>query len=543
MRAAMIWHSIKGHKAAMLLIAASLVMIADRAAWASVSQWREDQALSIWLGAHIFRQPTPVGLINSLGIPNPNGIALVGFFLSLLPGLFAVSLVLGCLTALAALLAICPGTNRLRRMWPVLFVLWASVHLRGLGAELWGQWLMIPLNLLFVATALAYVRRPRLVQWAAVSILIFAAPAIYLAGLVNSAAFSAVWIAIVVYERRRSRATTPFRWIPIAAVVLSIGATAALVTWIPYFRAISVQALTQSVGLPLGQRLTEAATALVFLPGTLGDLLQCGFAPLLQGDSIVRPAAFGLVRVAGLTALLQVLVAAFALLLLLRRTKAERSVLEGCAIAGLLIVLSFPLSPLLGGFSWHRGERLDQSIQFLPLLLLIIFAAPLAMESSLLRRLTIALALLFATASTLAGWMVVQDHLRYRGPILSQADVPLVQKMEVVNWIAADWRAQSASRSVPVAYDLIGIWRFLPAHGRLTSRWYPGQLSVGRAFDYELLRRHNLGNAFEGQTDRPNQQARYVVSYAFMPRPQYVVEGSEERFFGRLRVSVQSGGK
>jgi hypothetical protein len=534
----MIRESMKEHRAAILFVATSLLVIADRAAWASVSQWREDQALSMWLGAHFFRQPTPVGLLNSVGIPNPNGIALVGLSLSWLPSLFFVSLLLACISCAAAFFA---TALDVRRLWPALMVLLSSVHLRGLGAELWGQWLMIPLNLLFVATAMAYLRRPRLIHWVFAAVLVLAAPAIYLAGLVNAAAFSVIWLLVVIYERRRAQTVVSFRWFHLAAVLLPIGAISLVVTWIPYSRVVSLPALTHAVGPPLGQRLREGASALVLLPPTLGDLLRCELAPLLQADKIVRPAAFALVRLADLAALLQVVVAGFALTLLLRKARVTRFILEGSAIAGLLIVLSFPLSPLLGGFSWHRGERLDQSIQFLPLLLLIIFAAPLAVESRLVRRVTVTLALVFAATSTLAGWMVIQDHLRYRGPILSQADVPLVQKLEVVNWIASDWRAHSGSSAVPVAYELIGIWRFLPAYGRLTSRWYPGELSVGRAFDYEFRRRYGLENAFEGQVERINQRAHYVVSYAFMPRPAYLGADSTDHFFGRLRVSVQEG--
>ena len=516
-------------------------MIADRAAWASVSQWREDQGLSMWLGLHFFRQPTPVGLLSSLKVPNPNGIALVGLFLSPLPGLFAVSLILGCIVSGAALLASGQLPGDLRRSWPVLLVLWSSVHLRGLGAELWGQWLMIPLNLFFVATALAYLRRPRLVHWAVVTVLILAAPAIYLAGLVNATVFAVIWVGVVCYERRRSQTDLAFRWFHVAALVAPIVVLAAVVTWIPYFRVVSLTELTQQVGLPMDQRLKEAASALLLLPGALGGLLRSGFAPLVQADPIVRPAAFALIRLAGVAAMIQVVVAAFASGSFLTRAKVNRPTLEGAAIAGTMIVLSYPLSPLLGGFVWHRGERLDQSIQFLPLLLLIIFAAPLAVEWVFLRRATIVLALLFGTASTLAGWMVVEDHLQYRGPLLSKADVPLVQKMAVVNWIANDWHAHSRSETVPVAYELIGIWRFLPEYDRLTSRWYPGQLSVGRAFDYEFLCRYGLKNAFEGKINRLDQRARYVVSYAFMPRPSYIGAGSQEQTFGRLRVSVQEG--
>ncbi|MEA2163733.1 MAG: hypothetical protein QOK37_1860 [Thermoanaerobaculia bacterium] len=531
--------TMKKHLAAIVFVAGCLLLIADRVAWASVSQWREDQALSMWLGSHFFSQPTPVGLLNSVGIPNPNGIAIVGLLLSPLPGLFAVSIFLGCVSAAAAFVVVVPERKELRRMWPALVVLWSSIHLRGLGVELWGQWLMIPMDLLFIAASVAYLRRPRLVHWGIVGVLIFAAPAIYLAGLVNAVVFAMVWIAVVLYAKLRLRREVTFRWFHVAATLLPIAVTAFFVTWLPYLRVVSMQGVVHRVGLPFGQRLKESFLALVTMPAALGDLLRCGLAPLLQADDIVRPAAFALAALSGLAASIQVIVLAVAAVLVIKRKHANGSGLEASVIAALLIVLSFPLSPLLGGFLWHRGERLDQSIQFLPLLLLILFSVPLSIDHAMVRRTTIVLVVLFGVTSTMAGLIVVNDHLQYRGPILSQADVPLIQKTAAVRWIANDWRARSHSRPVPVAYELVGIWRFLPAYGKLVSRWYPGQMSIGRAFDYELLRQYGLANAYEGLVDRPNQQARYVVSYAFMPPPSYVSANASEHLFGRLRVSVQ----
>ncbi len=67
----MIPNAMKEHKAVILLIAASVLVIADRAAWASVSQWREDQGLSMWLGAHFLRQATPVGCSTRSAFPIP----------------------------------------------------------------------------------------------------------------------------------------------------------------------------------------------------------------------------------------------------------------------------------------------------------------------------------------------------------------------------------------------------------------------------------------------------------------------------------------
>ena len=68
-----------------------LLVIVDRWSMALVSQWREDQATNLYIGYHFFDWSTPVGLISSTGIPNPNGMVLLGALLSRLPGLLAVS--------------------------------------------------------------------------------------------------------------------------------------------------------------------------------------------------------------------------------------------------------------------------------------------------------------------------------------------------------------------------------------------------------------------------------------------------------------------
>src|SRR5204863_9242609 len=106
------------------------------------------------------------------------------------------------------------------------------------------------------------------------------------------------------------------------------------------------------------------------------------------------------------------------------------------------------------------------------------------------------LAIVFAIASVVAGWIAIHAQFTYRGNALSEADVPLVQKESVVGAIA-----NGGAR-----YDLVGGWTWLRPHP-----WYPGVYTVGRAFDYELLRRYGVRNT--------GGKPRYVVSYAFEPPP------------------------
>src|SRR3990172_3844583 len=63
------------------------LIIFDRVGWASVAQWREDQATNLWLGYTRGPLDLPVGLISSYDIPNPNGLPLLAIALSRLPGL------------------------------------------------------------------------------------------------------------------------------------------------------------------------------------------------------------------------------------------------------------------------------------------------------------------------------------------------------------------------------------------------------------------------------------------------------------------------
>ena len=75
---------------------------------AQVAQWRDDQATNMLLGYRVWGdlKLPELGLRSSYGIPNPNGMPLLGALLSFLPNLLWVSIFLECLVTVLSFLFI-----------------------------------------------------------------------------------------------------------------------------------------------------------------------------------------------------------------------------------------------------------------------------------------------------------------------------------------------------------------------------------------------------------------------------------------------------
>jgi hypothetical protein len=141
--------------------------------------------------------------------------------------------------------------------------------------------------------------------------------------------------------------------------------------------------------------------------------------------------------------------------------------------------------------------------------------------------------------SLINGVQIIRSHLEYRGDYLSDGDVPLTQKMQVVDFIAHDWMSVSDEKQVPVSYELGGgKWDWVTDFGKRWETWYPASMTIGREFDFELLRVYGLGNTQEGIQVRSSDHVRYIVSYAFLDAPSIPGANVTQYIFGRLRVSV-----
>ncbi|MFC2083696.1 hypothetical protein ACFLS9_01430 [Bacteroidota bacterium] len=77
--------------------------------------------------------------------------------------------------------------------------------------------------------------------------------------------------------------------------------------------------------------------------------------------------------------------------------------------------------------------------------------------------------------------------------------VPPSEMCETVDWIAEQHKENNSRREIDLGYDLIHGLEWLPGITRFPEfRWY----SIGRPYDWLLLRRHGIVNAREGTVDR-----------------------------------------
>lgn len=515
---------------------------------ANIAQWREDQATNLWLGLQTWRGVylPPIGLINSLGAPNPNGMNWLGFLLCPLPSLRIVSFVLG-LAQLALVARLCwlLFADSPLLLWAALLAAGSCLQVVLTGLEFWAQWTLGLINLLFFC-ALFSLRKgsPPFLPIFVIVNCVLAAPALYVAGVLNSIGY----VALLAFRLR----SHPVDWRKLAgrAWQKTLWATAlllhGLLVWLPF---AGVGGLSGLGGLsrPMLQRLEESGLTLLEFPLTFYRLLPHGMESLCQVTPALMPSPF--YQALGwshyLIAALLMLTACWLL------WKRPFRSLGALVIFPLLLSI---LSPLLGGFAWGLGERPDQVTQFLPLLL--IFAFGLLQDRPKWQWLVLVVAGLFAGTHLGLSRKLETSLVTYRGPKLGEADLPLDDRRHAVDFIAEDWLNgpihHPTSDKVPVHYSYgeapqyqepeVVMWvTIIRRYGAIMSETYPDNpYTIGRAYDWELMRRWHLQNQDEGkgQADRTWTGQRYTLSMVGLPPPSYLPPSAHHHEFGRVRVSI-----
>jgi hypothetical protein len=541
-----------------IIILSVLLLMVDRYYWAQISQWREDQATNIWLGYTSGLGNMPVGLMSSKGIPNPNGMVLLGSILSILPNLLSVSFFLGVSQIILLVLI---GWNSFRRDRKYFLLatlpLLSSVILRSSSVEYWNQYTITLVNVFFIYWVIRYLEKPSLWNLPPITILILVAPSLYLAGIANAIVMLVLTVIILLYKRPELKGFFPVLAIVVGIIVLSI-----YLTWYPYFQNVGLVQIIDYKKTRLGLIGTFQIfwTAIWSLPNyatfqwadyTIFDLTFKHASPQL-----LSPASNLMLKLMGRVYLLQavfaftvftsMLVVAFWNLTSKKDVDIKINIpaLRLVILSILFIGLSYGVSNWLNGPAWIDGERPDQTVQFLPMFLLIIFLLPPTVSMGgragrVINWISYLSLTVFSTINILCGVLIIRDHLNYRGNVLTEADVPLIQKMQALDFIATDWKKHSDSDVIPVDYDLGGgVWDWVSEFGVQLLKWYPAPMTEGRSFDYELLRRYGLKNQQEGIQIRSFDNARYLVTYAFEDPPQSNNTKINHYIFGRLRVSV-----
>lgn len=525
-----------------------VILAIQRWELAGLAQWREDQTTNLWLGLQIWRGQylPPVGLINSLGSPNPNGMNWLGFLLSALPSLRAASLALGLvqLALLARLCSLLFGKNP-ALFWATLLVSGSCLQVVLTGVEFWAQWTLSLINLLFFIELVKLQKGAR-PFWPAFIIAncIMVAPALYLAGVLNSAGYVAL-LALVLWQHPANcrdllgRLWQKCLW----ALMFALHGT---LVWLPYAYRVGFSGVT-GLSRPYLQRLRESGLTLIDFPVTIYRLLPQGMENMTQITPDLMSPHFYLALRFSHYAICALLLGSLLWLLWKRQFSP--------AMLFLIFTLFLcVLSPLVGGFAWGLGERLDQVTQFLPLLLVAAFGA--LPQSRRLHAPLLGLALLFAGVHLDLSQKLHAGLSNYRGPKLGEADLPLDDRRHAIDFIASDWLAlpghATLSAKVPIFYSFgdsalyhepeVAMWAgIINRFGAILSNWYPdAPYTIGRGYDWELMRRWHLENQDEGkaQQERKWDGHRYTLSMVGLPPPSYLPASVRHYEFGRVRVSV-----
>lgn len=536
-------------KPILLLIAAIIAIIVDRYFFALIAQWREDQGAAIYLGYHYFELKTPIGLLNTTGIPNPNGHILIAAILAWLPGLIWISAVIGLIQACASIFWIYHASKPIRYLFvPMVLPLLSSTILRVDGAEFWAQNLFETINIMFVGFVTAYIIT-RSVFWLVCAIfLMLFAPTIYIAGVADAINFFLViFLVLFVFFNKKEFFFLKKKHVFIVMLTsVLLLFWEAYVTWIPYFHNASLNQFTFINNRSLSEKFHIGYEAMRYIPRGLMYLSSLE-RPInyIDNQYSLSDLTKGLLFLSSLIVKFQTVF--FLLILLLVSLNGFWKQILYCqrlilTFPFLNIVGVFVFTAFLGGFSLHLGQRPDMLYRIYPLYLFLVFSGCQYFSKFLGMiqfRICLTSVLFFSFINGVAGISFLYDTLSNKSPIVEANDVPVIQKVQALDLVAKSWKSSSLSLAVPLDYDLDGVWTLPKTY---FEDYYPGIYTTGIALDYELERKYGLYNYYRGITYRPETGAKYVIGFNL------TCGCSSENIceivsFGRVCVKIFANGK
>jgi len=504
---------------------------------ADLADWGVDEASNLWLATRtITGDVEPLGLVSSVGIRNLAGAPLIAVPLALLPDLLSISRALSMMQLAAlAFLGFSLGRRPGERVFAAcVLVFFPSMILASFS--LWNQYLVLPISATNLALLLFLTEGGggavlRAVAASAVAALALFQPAVHLMGFADLAVHLVLLCAVLALRPR------PFSKATAAACLLVVGAAAAVLysPWILdtfsrlrgrwdlmlFYPAVVVVAagagallvrrhgLSAIVERVLAESGHSRTLSWAMLAALLTSLAACAY-PSLPGAQpgrrlLAAEDPFGRAMLVVQVALAVSFLPAVHLVtrgcvkglpcrdVILRcfPTRAPAATLllvhAGLLLAGRLILSRTILLP---------SGRCDLLVSLVPALL-----APsilLVQETGRVR-----LRAPCAASATLA--VIVLFSFCLVGPSRAFRScfprfVPPSEMREVVDWVAARHVQDGGGRVIDLGYDLIHGREWIP---ELVTR-FPGfrWYSIGRPYDWLLMRRHGLVNGHEGAVDR-----------------------------------------
>ena len=534
------------NKKNIIFIGFSSLIVIYRYFWSTISQWREDQATNVWLALTESVQSTPVGLLSSKDIPVTNGMIIFAKIFNFIDNLLIATLLFSIFQIFCFYLLVSQLEINENKKFSLLILLSVSTVLSSSSVEFWNQWIFILFNCLFFYCYLLFLKSKE-TFYLLVMLLISTLPAAFhLSGILNTTVMG----IIIFYEFFSVKEKNNTRNSILKYSVLSfLTLLYSYFVWFKYFKFVSLTKILSFTDLTLYDRVNILSDKFLEIPGLFltAWTKQGSFYILQVNRDIVSNLTFNLFKVYVESHKLITVLFLFSLGLIFIYKKKNFEPVVSRFITALLFFIGFCslVSPVLGGPDFTDFQRMDTYIQYYPLFLILWFivideASELKIRYINLKKAGLSLLVFSILLNLTLSIGIIYENINYSGNKLTEADVPLVEKIDVTKYIAEDMNKKQI-KTASMSYQLGGgIWDWIPDHSEVFSKWYPQYpYTIGRVYDYMLLNEYSINNEYEGLNSRDFQNSDYIVSY-ILNEPEL---DSEENYtnilFNRLRLSIR----
>lgn len=533
------------------LLSFSIILI-YRYYWSTISQWREDQATNIWLSYTKTLSETPVGLLSSKLIPNPNGMIIFGKIFTFFDSLLTVTFFLSMLQILIFYFFTRELTNNLKVNNFALIIISISTLMSSSSVEFWNNWVLIFINGLFFIFILKFLNTKRLEYLFFAFLVSTIPPALYLAGLTNSI----VYFIIITFSIIIS-----WKPLPILKKTIVYAFTSVVVLfsyffiWKPFFRVINLKEIFGFSNITLYERFKLISDNLLHIPGSFITIWtnQKSFLIFQLDRDTTSTFTYNLFKLfvqfhkVLFLMLIVYIIIGIALVVKNKDSSLDVLLIKKLFLFVVFVSLSVLLNPILGGPNFLIFERMENMSQFYNFYILVAFLTPFIFRNFLLYKEKIIylnkfIFLIFIFLNFLLSVNIISNSLNYEGSKLSEADVPLISKINLIDFLGQDVKLRHNKDEVSISYFLGGgIWDWIPTHSNFFAKWYKDYpYTIGRAYDYQLLKKYSIKNTYEGLNARNFGNSEYVVTYKFDQNQVLLDKNYTHFYFGQLRLSVRN---
>ena len=528
----------------------AVLLITYKLFWGAIAaSWREDEATVIWIADNITALNTHVGLISSVGLPNPNLLILFSKIFTIFDSLVFVSIFIAFLNIFLIYFALINKENDYKNI--LLFLLIGfSTYVSQHTIEPWGQSVLITINALFLYFLFRFAIYKQFYLFPLFPVIAMAPSGIYLAGLTNSVVyviFFTIFTLLNIKNIKSFFTNKYINFISITSLFLIIR-----FTWIPFFNKVSLNEISKvgnssyDILLIFIERYKNTVRSLFgfwvdersyYFPTMNVNIISDSTNDIYQ---LFLKFHWFLQRYA----LINILLIFF--LLIFFQKMLDMNYIKKVFILIFYLFLFTSISPAIGGREFLKYQRMDNYIETYFIYLYIWFFLGYCYKnfklSKLLHFINSFVIIVFVMFNVYFSYNILFDNYQNKSTVLSESDVPMLYKQQITEYIADDWSKTGDSNKIPIFYDLGGgIYDWVNEFGTKYSPYYPSNpYTIGRGFDYILKKKYNLSNSQEGKQFRNIEKSKYIISYIFSPENTGIYSEYENLYFGKLRLTINN---